>query len=138
MTTENSHETLASEAATAVNAGDIEALVRMMHPDFVVFSSPELANPGTFHGEEGFRRWLGDWLDAWETFAIEIERLETLDERFAIAHVRQTGRGKGSGLEIDMNVAQLWEIEDGKIRRFELHPTVEAAHEAAERLRLGG
>jgi len=135
MATEKRHEELAAVALEAFNSGDIDSLVALLHPEIESFTSPDLPNSGTFHGKEGFLKWMGEWLEAWESFEIAIEEIQSIDERFAIAAVHQRGRGRGSGLEIEMDIAQLWQIEDGLIVRFQYHPTVEAARAAVANLR---
>ena len=56
--------------------------------------------------------------------------IEAVDERHVVAVVRQNGRGRLSGLELTMEAAQLYEInEDGKVVRFQLHDERERALE---------
>jgi ketosteroid isomerase-like protein len=48
-----------------------------------------------------------------------------------IVHVTQRGVARGSGLEIDMEFAQLLTVRHGRIERFEIHPSVDSARAAA-------
>jgi hypothetical protein len=48
--------------------------------------------------------------------------------------VRQFGRGAGSGVEVEMRIAQLYEVHDHKATRVHYYPDRETALAAAERL----
>ncbi len=110
---------------------DIEELLAMLDPEVEIFSSPELANPGTFSGREGYLRWIEDWLDVWEEFEIEPEAIEPVGSDHVVISVRQHGRGKDSGIEVEMRACYMAEFHDGKVMRFQLHPDRERALEAA-------
>ena len=135
--TEDRPRELAEVAYAAFNSGNLAALEELLDPEVEVFAAPGLVNSGTFRGHDGFRRWLGEWLEAWESFSVELDSFETLDERFAIGVVMQRGVGRGSGLEIEMPIAHLWQIEDGRVVRFHLYATEEEARGVADRLRAG-
>lgn len=109
---------------------DIEDLLGMLDPEVEIFSSPELANPGKFKGRDGYLRWIGEWLDAWETFEIEPEAIEPIGRFHVLIPVRQHGKGKDSGIEVEMRVCYVAEFHDGKVTRFQLHPDRERALEA--------
>jgi ketosteroid isomerase-like protein len=109
-------------AVEAFNRGDVEAVLAVASEDIEVYSSRDLANAGRFHGHEGFLQWITQWLEAWDEFTVILVDVETLDDRHVLAIARQVGRGALSGIEIDMEVAQLFEIDrDGRIVRFQLH-----------------
>ena len=42
-----------------------------------------------------------------------------------------TGKGRGSGLVLDMRIGQVWTFRDGKIVRYEAFPSWERALNAA-------
>ena len=115
---------IARNAIEAYNRGDVDAVLAMTSEDIEVYSTRDMANAGRFHGHDGFVEWTSQWLEAWDEFAIVILEIEALDERHVLAWVRQLGRGALSGIEIEMDAAQLFEIDaDGKIVRFQLHTT---------------
>jgi ketosteroid isomerase-like protein len=57
-----------------------------------------------------------------------------IGETIVVIPVRITGRGSGSGLEVDSTFGWLWQIKDEKLLRFHAYPAVDEALEAAERL----
>src|SRR5436190_5971988 len=89
----------------AFNRGDVEGVLAVLADDIEIFSSPALANPGTFHGHQGYLQWVGDWLEAWEGLTIKVERIEPVGERHVVVAVRQTARGSGSGIPVEMETA---------------------------------
>ena len=119
----------AQRAFAAFNRGDVATVLAMLSPDVEVYSSPELANPGTFHGHDGFLEWSGRWLEVWETFRVEAnDFMAEGDDVVVSAH--QYGRGKGSGIEVEMDAAYLLTVRDGKSVRFHLYPDKADALEA--------
>jgi ketosteroid isomerase-like protein len=121
---------LAQSAFAAFNRGDLGAVVPTLSPDVEIYSSPDLANEGTFHGHDGFSEWLDRWLEAWESFRVEPYDFKAVDGDVVVS-ARHYGRGKGSGVEVEMNVAYLLTVRDGMIFRFHLYPDQAAALEAA-------
>jgi ketosteroid isomerase-like protein len=116
---------------------DLEALLARLDPEVEVFSTPKLANSGTFHGHEGYLKWVGDWLEAWDEFKIEVQRVAPVGDRHVVTAVRQTGRGRGSGVPVEMKAAYMLEIRDRKLVRFHMYSTLEEALEAARRGEAG-
>jgi ketosteroid isomerase-like protein len=70
------------------------------------------------------------WLDAFDEFRVEpLEVIEEGDK--LVAAVRQSGRGRGSGVDIAVEIAHVWTVRDGQAIRLESYPNVEAAREAS-------
>lgn len=117
-------------AHQALNNGDVEALVAECDPDFRLDMSDRVLNPDVYEGHEGIQRFLADVHEAWETFTWEPEELvESGDLVLSLIH--STGRGRGSGLELDRRAAMLWTVpaERAVSLRFFRDPV--AAREAA-------
>jgi ketosteroid isomerase-like protein len=127
-------EELARRSIDAYNRRDAEALLEELDEEIEVYSPPELPNGGTYRGHQGFLQWLGQWDEAWEEFRLEIERIEFVGERYGVVTVRQFGRGAGSGVEVEMRIVQLYEVQGDKAIRIHLYPDREVALAAAERL----
>jgi ketosteroid isomerase-like protein len=111
---------------------DLDGLFDASAHDVEVGGAPELPNSGTYQGQEGFLTWIGQWLDAWDEFRIELVDAEAIDDEHVVATVVQRGRGKGSGLEVTQSgLAYLVTIRDGVVRRLFLYPDRDAALVAA-------
>jgi ketosteroid isomerase-like protein len=88
-------------------------------------------HPSTYYGPEGvrefFRRWVGTF-DEWG-----YEATETIDAGDSVVvHIRQWGRGKGSGATAEGNFWQVLTIRHGKVIRGTHHQDKEQALEAVE------
>jgi ketosteroid isomerase-like protein len=123
---------LARRGIELYDAGDLEGALEMLSPEVETYAPPELMNRGTFHGVDAFLRWAAEWNEAWEWFELEVLRVEAIGERHAVAVVHQRGRGRGSGLEAEMDSAFVFELgEDGLCVYFALYNDIESAFAAA-------
>jgi uncharacterized protein len=124
---------IARKSIDAYNSGDREALLALLADDVDCVVPDGLANAGTYLGPEGFTRMLEGWDEAWEEFRIEIDDL--IEEGDAvIALVTQHGRGRGSGVEIQMRAAYLMRFRDGRMHRWRMCQSMrEAVREARSR-----
>jgi ketosteroid isomerase-like protein len=116
----------------AYNAGDLEALAELLHPDVELHADSELINGGDYRGHEGFNRWNSEWTEAWEEFTIEPRALETFGEHVILADTHQVARGAGSGIDVEMNVCWLFQVAEEKVVRMHLYASRERALEAIE------
>ena len=112
---------LAERAFSAFNRGEIPRVLDMLSPDVEIYASPELANAGSYRGHDGFLAWLERWLDAWESFRVEVDDYIAEGDDVIVV-IRQYGRGKGSGLEVQMDAAFMLTVRDGKAVRLHLYP----------------
>jgi ketosteroid isomerase-like protein len=122
-----------SRAATEhFRRGDLEAFLATLHPEVEIFSTPDLPNPGSFTGREGWIEWTSHWFDAWEDFEVEIEEYEPVGQHHVLMRARQRAKGVGSGVPVEMQVVYLSEYRDGLVVRFHLYATREKALEVAQ------
>ena len=118
-------------AVEAFQRGDLEGVLASASEDFEVFLPRNLPNSGTYVGRDGFFTWLGQWLDAWDEFTVEIEDLEAVGEEHLVAGMRQSGLGKGSGIPVEMEIAYMWQVRDGILRAMHLYSSRREAIEVA-------
>jgi ketosteroid isomerase-like protein len=111
----------------AFESGDEEALLAFFDPEMEIHSPPEMGNPGTFHGPDGFRRWAGHWFEAWEEFRQDMLSVEAVGERSAVAEVRQVARGRSAGIELERTVVYVYELRDDKLVYLSLLPDLKTA-----------
>ena len=115
----------------AYQRGDMEAFLEFLDPDIEIYSAPDLPNPVEAVGRDAWLRWIGDWLEAWESFEVEAEGMEPYGERHVITAMRQRGVGTGSGVPVDLKVFYMFEIRDGVAVRYRLYGQREEALAAA-------
>jgi len=84
-----------------------------------------------YEGRDGMLRFLSDWTSAWEEWRLEVESLHEAGEK-VVAILRQHGRSKASGLDIDMVFAQVWTFRDGRYLRMDMYSDTGEALAAAD------
>jgi uncharacterized protein len=122
---------LTRAAWEAYGAGDIDAVLQVLDPDVVIHVPVELANTGTYRGHDEFVRWLAAWGEAWESYKMRIIHTVPVGERHVVSHMRQTGVGRGSGIEVTGELGWLFEVRDGLASRIELFGDLDSALAAA-------
>ena len=125
---------LVESAFEAWNRGDIDAFAEHVAEDVAwleVSGRPEGGGDTELLGRNRMRESLRSLFDAWESYHLEAERLEDLGDR-VVAIVRETARGRASGVEVDSRWGYVLTVADGQIVR------VEAYRDAGRALRVTG
>lgn len=123
---------LVRRAFDAFNRRDADALLSCFHPDaeWTPAFSPGGMEGRTYLGHAGLLEWLAEVAESWETFETrDFSARAVGDVVVALGYVH--ARGRSSGVEIDRELAQVWEIECGKARRATAYGSQAAALEAA-------
>ena len=89
---------------------------------------PEVA--GVYEDTRSPNPRLHAWLSPWDTWrCVAEDYLEHGDTIVVLA--RYSGRGKGSGVEVDVEGAHVWKVRDGKAVWLEVFASRELALDAA-------
>jgi ketosteroid isomerase-like protein len=92
---------------------DTDTFRQLTHPEIEWMPFEDNHTPS--YGLDGAMRIRSAWLDAWDEHRIDIE--ETLDgggdDVVATAHL--IGRGRGSGVEVDVRLYGHLRVRDGKV-----------------------
>jgi ketosteroid isomerase-like protein len=95
-----------------------ELAVEIYDPDFEWQAAREDPDAAVHRGIEAVSAYFRQWTEMFPGIRIEaLELVEAADHVFA--WIRITGRGRDSGLEIDMEQAQVWTFRGGKAVRVE-------------------
>ena len=87
----------------------------------IEFSQPgDEPGGGTYHGHEGVIEAFAKWLGAWDDYGVEAEELIDFGDD-VLARTRHHGRGKGSGVEVEMQIFQLLTLRNGKVVRMRMY-----------------
>jgi len=123
---------LVQRAFETFNREGIEAVIGLFALDFEVTVPPTMsAEPDTYRGPEGIRRWFAGFDGFMEDVRVELEELEEVDGDTVVAAMRLRARGTESGIEADQQLGQVVHLREGQVHRMEVFPTVEEARAAA-------
>jgi uncharacterized protein len=113
--------------------GDVEEVAALFAPDADLADAGGLGIAGTAAGRRtgpaGFLQATGDVNEAFDDYTVEAEEFIDAGDSVVVA-VRLSGRGRESGVEMEMHVAHLWTVRDGKVVRGDVYRTVDDALEA--------
>ena len=85
---------------------------------------------GVFVGEEGVRRYMTRFLQAWESLTIAAQSFKDVGDT-VLVEVKQTGIGQDSQVPVDTTYFQLWTFRGDKVIRLETILSEAEALEAA-------
>ncbi|MDQ6915503.1 MAG: nuclear transport factor 2 family protein, partial [Actinomycetota bacterium] len=77
-------------------------------------------DPGPFRGHEEVERFLLTLGESWDEFRIDVEAVVAADDERAVARLRLTARGTGSGLQTFGSLIGAFWLRDGRVARLEL------------------
>jgi ketosteroid isomerase-like protein len=102
-------------AYIALSQGDEDTLREMAAPEFVVDFSRRLVEPAVLRGRDEALAALGQIREPWDDWPVwePQELIEASDK--VLAFIRTTARGKGSGVEVEAHVWNLWTIREEKM-----------------------
>lgn len=117
---------LVQRAYEAMSARDEDALRELLDPEIDWRSSVE-----SHRGIEGVFEFMRGVDQALAGFTLSVGEI-TEEGEGVLAEVRQTGRGRSSGVASDLTRFHAWFISDGRLARLEAHETRDAAMDALD------
>jgi ketosteroid isomerase-like protein len=117
----------------AMAKGDFWAAGEVFDPEIMWEWSPSLAGltgTATYHGIDAVVAATLDFFKAWDWYRQEAEQLiEIGDDVLAIT--RTHARMKGSELDVEDKIGEVWTLRGGKVIRYKAYDTPAEALEAA-------
>ena len=117
------------------NAGDFDAWIEGFDPE-VEYGSSVIASidgRGEYRGYRGVRRFVKEYFEDWEYFRLEPREYIDAGSKVAVV-MRATGRGRGSGVQVERDLAHVWTFRRGRaIRHQSLGSRAEALEAAGLR-----
>ncbi len=122
------------EAWDAWLRGDMDALFASYFDRDVVYDLTHFREwpDHTYRGLEGVRRLLAEWRELWVAIEAGVDEILAVPDGRVVVLSWQRGKGRQSGLPMDMEWAQVISVRDGKMTR------VDAFDDRAEALRAAG
>jgi ketosteroid isomerase-like protein len=114
----------------AFNSGDIDRILSFTGADFEIEVPPGLsAEPDTYRGHEGVRRYFQSFDEAMDAVHFEAERIWEAAGA-VVVDARVTARGKQTAIPVEQRAAQLWTIRGGRVIRIRAYASLSDALEA--------
>jgi ketosteroid isomerase-like protein len=121
---------LVRASMAAYTAGDFDAMKEMASPDLELHEWPEGPDSRVYHGRDAISEAREEWSKAWESLDVELTEIVEADDRVFVA-MSNTGKGRGSSIEIEMRTFAVFTIRDGKITKLQYFANREGAVAAA-------
>jgi ketosteroid isomerase-like protein len=118
-------------AFDAFTRGDLEGVLRLCDENIVITQPPEL--PGVSpqqRGHNGMLEAFGIWPEQWDDYQIEILRIADPGD-YVVVTTKTKGRGKQSGVEVEMEFSLVFTVRDEKIVEWQIFMHEDQALEAA-------
>ena len=96
------------EAYAAFNRRDWDRLAEFLAPDIDFRTTVEATQ-----GREGVEAWVRQADELMDEFHIEVEDTVEAGDRVVVL-VHETARARGSGLDMDMRIAHVWTLREGR------------------------
>jgi ketosteroid isomerase-like protein len=107
-------------AGVAYNTRDVEVFIAYLDPTIEFHSAFAALAGGIYHGHDGVREYFRDLEDAWgDEIRGEVEAFFDLGEDTLAFYVLH-GRGRQSGAEVAMPLAQVCRWRDGLVVYFKV------------------
>jgi ketosteroid isomerase-like protein len=122
---------IARRAWDAWSGGDFDDLFALLSQS-VVFDTSHLRDwpEGEYVGHAGFRRFLTEWLEVWDAFEVGVDELVAAPDGRVASIFWQRGKGRKSGLTMDVKWALISTIRDDKVVRIDVYDSPQQALEA--------
>jgi ketosteroid isomerase-like protein len=108
---------------------DNEAVFALYDPRIEIDPGPRVEGPTIYRGFAGVRAWFRDFFGAFESVDVEVEEWIDAGEQ-VVAVVHFSGRGRQSGVPIELREGHVWTVRGGKLVRLRVYPNNEQALEA--------
>jgi ketosteroid isomerase-like protein len=102
----------------AWSSEDPDSALAFLGHDVIWTPAREDPDPQPHRGRAGVRQFWAQWEDLFDDIRVEAEELIDANERI-VSRLHVTGRGKGSGIDVDQRVYQVVELRGKSIVRID-------------------
>jgi ketosteroid isomerase-like protein len=117
-------------AVDATNRRDLATLDAIWSEEGEFHSTFAASEGRVFRGRQGIRDYFDTLGDVFDDMRIEIEEITDVGEDRLVVELRVSGRGKGSGVNVEQRNGQVWTIVDSKVARIDSYMNSTDAFEA--------
>ena len=117
-------------ALDAFMQGDNEGVLSLCDENIEITQAAGFPGvPRKQHGHAGVLEAFDAWPEQWDDYRIEILRVADLGDHVIVTQMAR-GRGKGSGVQVEMPLALLFSVRAGKISEWRIFSREEEALKA--------
>ena len=109
------HDEIIRRLVAAFNERDAEAMFPDLDPDAEIYPLRAQLEGKAYRGHAGAREMLADLAEDWESMVFEIDELRAADDDQVVLLGRLITRGRASRMDLDVPIALLWRLRDGKV-----------------------
>jgi hypothetical protein len=107
------------------------AIEERWHPDLLIHQSSDLPDTaGTFHGYEGLKQLNRELIESYEDIRFRPREAHELDGGRWLVLLTISGRGRGSGIELEGEVGHVITFKGDRAQRLDIYLTWDAARAA--------
>jgi ketosteroid isomerase-like protein len=110
----------------ALNGGHFEDAMDLCKQEVEVYQPPEVVSAMPPRGHREVSRYLREFFASWHMYEPEPEGF-LADGHKVVALVHLRARGLGSRFDIEEEIADVFEVDEGKISKLRLYVTRDAA-----------
>jgi ketosteroid isomerase-like protein len=97
----------------------LERVVPFLDPGVIFDATRRIINPKTYAGIEGIRAMLAERDEVWGEFRMEPDEFVDGGDRVVVIG-RWVGKGRGSGVEVNQPIADVFTLDGGRVVRCEI------------------
>jgi ketosteroid isomerase-like protein len=113
--------------------GGVDAALEVIDPEFeMVTTAQYAAEPDTYRGHDGIRRWFDGFDGAMDRIWLEPRELEDLGSNRVLATFALHATGISTGLETELEALAIVTLRGERILRIEFFPDAESARAAVK------
>jgi ketosteroid isomerase-like protein len=117
-------------AVDATNRRDLATLDAIWSEEAEFHSTFAASEGRVFRGHQGIRDYFDTLGDVFDDMWIEIEEITDVGKERLVVELRVSGRGRGSGVNVEQRNGQVWTIVDSKVARIDSYMNSTDAFEA--------
>ena len=116
----------------AVNHRDLATLDAIWSEEGEFHSTFAASEGRVFRARQRFRDYFDAVDEAFDDMRVEVEEITEVGEDRLVVVLRVSGRGKGSGVNVEQHNGQVWTFVDSKIARIDSYMNRAEALKAAQ------
>jgi ketosteroid isomerase-like protein len=114
----------ATEAVSRRPKPDFDVVNALYDPNHVLVAQLSSVEGEAFHGARGFREWLTNMSQAWESWEGQIRQVTEIDDDRVLVVSALSLRSRKGGVPIEQEATTIVTVRGGKIVRSETYPSV--------------